>query len=137
MSEVIGYKKIFYLNTVVKESDFPNEFMNIKINGIKVKFAGRNVYGFFVTNKEFHEKVAKKYCFDGWYDVPLIKYEEPIILGGISGSSTLPSREYLRKIENGDFIKTSKVNVKNTLKELGVEVREIKWYHKLGWPFKA
>lgn len=137
MPEIIGYEKTFYPNAVVEESDFPNEFMNIKINGIKVKFAGRNVHGFFVTNKEFHEKVVKKYCFDGWYDVPLVKHkkDEPIVIGG-GNSSTLPSRDFLEKVQRGEFIATSEVNVKNTLKGLGVEVRQIKWYHKLGWPFK-
>jgi len=67
-----------------------------------------------------------------------VKYErnEPIVLVGGGSSLHPPSKEFLERVRRGEFIKTSEVNVKKTLKELGVEIREIKWYHKLGWPFR-
>ncbi len=133
MPEVIGHEKTFYLNAVIEESDFPEIIM--KIGNRKVK--GREIHGFFVTEEEFQKRVAEEYCSDGWYDVPLVKYEEPIVLGGIGGNSILPSRDFLERMQRGEFIATSEVNVKRTLKKLGVEIRRIKWYHKLGWPFKT
>lgn len=134
MPEVIGYEKRFYPNSVVKESDFPRIVMKIGNRDVE----GREVYGFFVTEEEFQTNVAKKYCFDGLYDVPIVQYErnEPIRIG-VGNPSSPPSKEFLKKVSEGAFIKTSEVNVKNTLKELGVEIREIKWYHRLGWLLKG
>ncbi|MFZ2969930.1 MAG: hypothetical protein WA063_02175 [Minisyncoccia bacterium] len=134
MPKVIEFEKTFYPHAVVKESDFPKRVMKIGNRNVE----GREVYGFFVTEEEFQETVAKKYCFDGYYDVPLERYDrnEPILMSGGNPRHSL-SQEHLKKVSCGKFIVTHDTNVKSTLNELGVKVREIKWYHRIGWLLKG
>ncbi len=125
MSKVIGFHKKFIPNAVIDES----EFIRLVIN----KTSGRDVYGFFVTDNEFQE-LKKHICNDGYYNIPEISYDEsePIKLA-VSGKATAPlSKEFLRKVKNGEFISSHEVNVKKLLQDKNIAIRKITLLHKFG-----
>ncbi len=143
MPKIIETEKKLFKNAVIKEEDIPSIAMRIRGHG---KIEGKDLYGFFVTKKEFTDKLASIYCSDGWYDIPILKYDagEPIVLAigysrtkktSGSGQSGTPSLEFLKKVREGAFIKQSEVNIRKTLKKLNIPIRQIRFWHKLGWAF--
>jgi hypothetical protein len=133
MQKAIGFEEVRCRDSMINKSDFPI----MVINGVK----GRDVYGFFVTEEDFQGRVANKYCFDGWYDVQTKKHGRcESIKNGIGSSPKPISDDLLKKMNCQKFCVASEINVKNTLKKLGVPIlliKEKKWYHKLGWPYKG
>ena len=73
MSKIIGTERKFFKNAVIAEKDIPSIVMRIKNLG---KMEGKDLYGFFVTKDEFLDRLSSIYCCDGWYDIPIVTYEE-------------------------------------------------------------
>lgn len=138
MPTVVGTEKIFFENSVVSEKDIPIVFMRIKGRGKK---EGRDLYGFFVTQEEFAEKLIPIYCPNGWRDVNIWKYEKDeavVHIGEISKDEPTPMplpEGFHKRRKQGAFIKESETNVKKKLITLGIPVRKIMPWHRFGWPF--
>lgn len=139
MSKIIGTERKFFKNAVTTEEDIPSVVMGIKNLG---KIEGKDLYGFFVTKDEFLGKLSSIYCCDGYYDVPMVRYEtgESIVLAKKvdlqeSSQESSPSREFDKKMLQGAFIKQSEINVEKQLKDLNIPIRKIRLWNKLGWTF--
>ncbi len=135
MSKIIGTERTFFKNAVITEKDIPSAIMRIKNLG---KIEGKDLYGFFVTQDEFLEKLSSIYCCDGWYDVPIVRYEtgESIVLAEkISREHLNESSSFDKKILEGTFIKQNEINVEKQLKDLNIPIRKIRVWNKLGWSF--
>jgi hypothetical protein len=142
MSKIIGTEKVFFKNAVINDENIPSVTLRIR-GGRKVK--GRNLYGFFVTNEEFADKLAQIYCSDGIYDVPVLEYKtgESIILAtrysedtkSMKDSQTDASSEFSKKIEAGTFIVQSDINIRKQLLMHQIPIRKIRFWHRLGWAF--
>lgn len=142
MSKIIGTERTFFKNAVITEKDIPSIIMRIKNLG---KIEGKDLYGFFVTKEEFLGKLSSIYCSDGWYDIPVVRYDEgeQIILRekisreSLEGSLQESSRElsFDKKVLEGTFIKQNEINVEKQLKDLNIPIRKIRLWNKLGWVF--
>lgn len=138
MPKIIGTEKICLKHAVINDKDIPSAVLRIRSCG---KIKGRDLYGFFVTNEEFTDKLAQIYCSNGIYDIPILKYEagESIVLAiscsGNTKSNNSESSEFFKKIEDGAFIKQSEINIKKQLIILQIPIRKIMFWHRLGWAF--
>ena len=137
MSKIIGTERKFFKNAVITEEDIPSVVMEIKNLG---KIEGKDLYGFFVTKDEFLGKLSSIYCCDGYYDVPMVRYDdgESIVLAkevDLQESSQESSREFDKKMLKGTFIKQSEINVEKQLKDLNIPIRKIGFWNRLGWAF--
>ena len=137
MSKIIGTERKFFKDAVITEEDIPSIFMRIKNLG---KIEGKDLYGFFVTKEEFLERLPSMYCSDGWYDIPIVRYEdgETIVLKrktSESAQGTGTEQEFDQRILKGSFIKQSEINVEKQLKDLNIPIRKIGLWNKLGWAF--
>ena len=140
MSKIIGTERTFFKNAVITEKDIPSVIMRIKILGKIEKIEGKDLYGFFVTKNEFLGKLLSIYCCDGWYDLPMVRYEtwESIVLAEKIPREHLElssSQEFDKKVLDGAFIKQSEINVEKQLKDLNIPIRKIRLWNKLGWAF--
>ncbi|MCK5466606.1 hypothetical protein KAI56_03895 [Candidatus Parcubacteria bacterium] len=115
----------------IKEEDFPKLF--VKIKGIW--FEGRDIYGFFLKEKEFQEIAEDEFLNDGYLG-PL-NFKTDVIHLMTSEDSSKLSKEYLQQIERGEFIVGNEPDITGKIKRHNLPVRKIKFWHGLGWSFKT
>ena len=110
--------------------------MRIKNLGKIEKIEGKDLYGFFVTKDEFLGKLSSIYCSDGWYDVPIVRYETgESIMSREHLQESSSSQEFDKKVLEGAFVKQSDINVEKQLKDLNIPIRKIRLWNKFGWAF--
>ena len=138
MPEVIGYSKYHSdnPNATVAEEDFEIASLRMKNKG---KIRGKNVYGFFVTDEEWKEKVSEAVCSDGWFEVPLVahKKEEAIPIGPLSAPVNNREVERIADKNNEENFVGTEAWMKKELIGLDIPARKIRFWHKLGWAFKG
>jgi len=135
MPEVIGTNKSFKPQFIVTESEFKK--VRLKVGSQRVK--GRDVYGFFLTEKEF-KLISPFVCCDGWFANPILGYEKGeavdfrIEIDELSPVEYAARSEehaaYLKKIGGGKFVVGGYLWTKDKLQELGLPIREISTWHQ-------
>ncbi|NOQ68298.1 hypothetical protein GQ568_02555 [Patescibacteria group bacterium] len=126
MPEVIDYT--YYHSDNPNATIIEKDFKIVRFEIGQKTYKGRDVYGFFITDKEWKEKVSAVICRDGWFEVPLIAYKkwEAIPIGPLPASVDYREIERISNKKNKENFVGTEAWMRKELIELGIPVRKIK-----------